>query len=158
MWRLQHGELPSAKAHHPKVVVIEVGTNGKLLHLGILSDGNQGLVKGSGFIPSTRQIQAPVKIMTCCADVTCHNSADIVGECTVATGEKLVAGMEKLLVEVHQKLPLTHILVVAVLPKASTSTACPCLSDKSFVSLTFGAVLHSFQMTFSVGLLPVEGR
>ena len=29
MWRLQHGELPSESQHHPKVVVVHVGTNGE---------------------------------------------------------------------------------------------------------------------------------
>ena len=29
MWRLQHGELPSETQHHPKVVVVHVGTNGE---------------------------------------------------------------------------------------------------------------------------------
>ncbi len=29
LWRLQHGELPSKSQHHPKVVVVHVGTNGE---------------------------------------------------------------------------------------------------------------------------------
>ena len=29
LWRLQHGELPSETQHHPKVVVVHVGTNGE---------------------------------------------------------------------------------------------------------------------------------
>ena len=29
LWRLQHGELPSETQHHPKVVVVHIGTNGE---------------------------------------------------------------------------------------------------------------------------------
>jgi len=29
LWRIQHGELPSQGQHHPKVVIVHVGTNGK---------------------------------------------------------------------------------------------------------------------------------
>ena len=30
-WRLRHGELPTDKAHHPKIVILHAGTNGEMM-------------------------------------------------------------------------------------------------------------------------------
>lgn len=34
LWRIQHGEVPGQGQHHPKVVVVHVGTNGEPLWRG----------------------------------------------------------------------------------------------------------------------------
>ncbi|BDA44584.1 probable platelet-activating factor acetylhydrolase IB subunit beta at C-terminar half [Coccomyxa sp. Obi] len=68
-WRLQHGELPTDKAHQPKVLVLHVGTN------------------------------------------------DIVGECTNELGTKVAEGIKGILSDLHNRLPSTHLVIMALLPK-----------------------------------------
>ena len=49
--------------------------------------------------------------------------ADIAGECTVETGQKVAEQMQTLLDEFHQHLPFTHIVVMAILPKVPSHPA-----------------------------------
>lgn len=49
--------------------------------------------------------------------------ADIAGECTVETGQKVADQMQTLLDEFHQHLPSTHIVVMAILPKVPSHSA-----------------------------------
>ncbi len=50
-----------------------------------------------------------LNLKDCCADIT--------GECSSETAEKVAGQMEKLLEEMHRRLPNTNIIVMAILPK-----------------------------------------
>jgi len=43
--------------------------------------------------------------------------ADIVGECKDALGSKVAAGIENMVTDLHAKMPASHIIVMAILPK-----------------------------------------
>lgn len=49
--------------------------------------------------------------------------ADLAGECTVETGQKVADQLQTLLDEFHQHLPSTHIVVMAILPKVPSHPA-----------------------------------
>ena len=168
LWRIQHGEVPGQGQHHPKVVVVHVGTNGE-------PPDAPGLAMGRAYCLESYQESCLWKatgrrensIRSChvslaarhgCSDclgsanlcVVLHLTdiiclpmpyapkvaaqegvflsrrqpaeadgccADIAGDCSVETAEKVAGQMEKLLEEMHRRLPNTHIIVMAILPK-----------------------------------------
>ena len=58
---------------------------------------------------AVRARRQPAEAGVCCADLA--------GECSAQTAEKVAGQMEKLLEEMHRRLPNTHIIVMAILPK-----------------------------------------
>ncbi len=46
--------------------------------------------------------------------------ADIVGECTNELGIKVAEGIKGILADLHERLPSTHLVIMALLPKVRT--------------------------------------
>lgn len=115
-WRLRHGELPIDKAHHPKIVILHAGTNGGT---SACSSHDSSLVHKLGHLIAPDS-SAPEALV---------GGADIAGNCTADLGVKVADDYQEILDFMRAKLPNTHVVIMAILPKARglLRAAAPCV-------------------------------